>query len=94
MKIEKKKKSVGGQVATELINERPKITNIEWIDWKFIEWSNMGVLIVLLSFVALFAAIMCYIKNIPKMRLNIPSPMVLPIIGHAHMMIGLNNEGE
>lgn len=53
----------------------------------------MGLLPVLVGFVALFGAIMCYIKNLPKMRLKIPSPAVLPIIGHAHMMIGLDNEG-
>jgi hypothetical protein len=53
----------------------------------------MGVLLVLLGFVAFFTAIMCFIKNIPKMKLDIPAPLVLPIIGHAHMIIGLNNEG-
>lgn len=25
--------------------------------------------------------------------LDIPAPKALPIIGHAHLMIGLNNEG-
>ena len=53
----------------------------------------MGVVFVFLAFVGLFTGILCYIKNYRKMQLNIPAPYVLPIIGHAHLMIGLNNEG-
>jgi hypothetical protein len=53
----------------------------------------MGVLFVFLAFVTFFAGILCYCQNLRKMKLNIPAPFVLPIIGHAHLIIGLNNEG-
>jgi hypothetical protein len=33
-------------------------------------------------------------QNYRKIMLNIPAPYALPIIGHAHLMIGLNNEGK
>lgn len=54
----------------------------------------MGVVFVFLGFVALFTAILLYIQNIRKMKLDIPAPFVLPIIGHAHLIIGLSLEGE
>lgn len=53
----------------------------------------MGVVFVFLAFVAIFAGIMCLMKNIKKIQLDIPAPNALPIIGHAHLIIGLNNEG-
>jgi drug/metabolite transporter (DMT)-like permease len=53
----------------------------------------MGVVFVFLVFVAIFAGILCYYKNLKKIQLDIPAPFALPIIGHAHLMIGLNNEG-
>jgi hypothetical protein len=54
----------------------------------------MGVVFVFLGFVAVFSAILAYYQNLRKMKLDIPAPFVLPIIGHAHLIIGLNNEGE
>lgn len=54
----------------------------------------MGVVFVLLGFVTLFACIFAFFQNLRKMRLEIPAPFVLPIIGHAHLIVGLNNEGE
>jgi hypothetical protein len=53
----------------------------------------MGVVFVFLAFVAIFSAILCYAKNYRKIQLNIPAPQALPIIGHAHLIVGLNNEG-
>ena len=49
---------------------------------------------ILLAFGILFFCLLCYFKNYKKIHLNIPSPNSLPIIGHAHRMIGLNNEGK
>ncbi|KAG5671001.1 hypothetical protein PVAND_001226 [Polypedilum vanderplanki] len=37
---------------------------------------------------------MCLMQNYRKIMLDIPAPRVLPIIGHAHLMIGLNNEEQ
>lgn len=54
----------------------------------------MGVVLVFLAFVALFTGILCYMKNYRKIQLNIPAPFALPIIGHAHLIIGLDNEGD
>lgn len=54
----------------------------------------MGVVLVFLAFVALFAGILCYMKNYRKIQLDIPAPFALPIIGHAHLIIGLDNEGD
>ncbi|CRL05090.1 CLUMA_CG018234, isoform A [Clunio marinus] len=54
----------------------------------------MGVAFVFLAFVAIFAGIMCFMKNYRKIQLDIPAPNALPIIGHAHLMIGLNNEEQ
>ncbi|CAO1377376.1 unnamed protein product [Diamesa serratosioi] len=48
----------------------------------------------LLAFGILFFCLLCYFKNYKKIHLNIPSPNSLPIIGHAHRMIGLNNEEQ
>lgn len=53
----------------------------------------MGVVFVFLAFVAIFAGIFCFVKNFRKIQLDIPAPQALPIIGHAHLIIGLNNEG-
>jgi hypothetical protein len=53
----------------------------------------MGVVFVLFAFVTVFGAVFCYLQNLRKMKLNIPAPFVLPIIGHAHLIIGLNTEG-
>lgn len=55
--------------------------------------ATMGVVFIFLAFVAIFAAILCFIKNYKKIQLDIPAPNALPIIGHAHLIIGLNNEG-
>lgn len=54
----------------------------------------MGVVFVFLAFLAIFTAIMCFARNYRKIMLNIPAPEALPIIGHAHLMIGLNNEEQ
>lgn len=54
----------------------------------------MGVVFVFLVFLTIFTAIMCLQKNYRKIMLDIPAPQALPIIGHAHLMIGLNNEGK
>ncbi|CAO1384627.1 unnamed protein product [Diamesa serratosioi] len=54
----------------------------------------MGVVVVYLSIVALIAAILCFIRCVPKMKLDIPSPKSWPIIGHVPYMIGLNNEEQ
>jgi uncharacterized membrane protein YidH (DUF202 family) len=54
----------------------------------------MGVVFVFLGFVAIFSAILLYCQNIRKMNLKIPAPFVLPIIGHAHLIVGLSIEGE
>lgn len=51
------------------------------------------VVFIFLAFVTVFAAILCFFQNLRKMKLDIPAPMVIPIIGHAHLIIGLNNEG-
>ena len=53
----------------------------------------MGVVFVFLVFLAIFTAILCFMKNYRKIMLDIPAPKALPLIGHAHLMIGLNNEG-
>lgn len=53
----------------------------------------MGVMFVFFVFVTIFAAVLCFYQNLRKMRLDIPAPFVLPIIGHAHLIVGLNNEG-
>lgn len=53
----------------------------------------MGVVFVFLVFLAIFTGIMCFLKNYRKIMLDIPAPKALPLIGHAHLMIGLNNEG-
>lgn len=53
----------------------------------------MGVVLIFLAFVTIFAGILCYLKNYRKIQLDIPAPNALPIIGHAHLIIGLNNEG-
>ena len=53
----------------------------------------MGVVFVFLFFVAIFAGIICFMKNYRKIQLDIPAPHALPIIGHAHLIVGLNNEG-
>lgn len=53
------------------------------------------VVVLYLSIVALFAAILCFIRCVvPKIKLDIPSPKSFPIVGHVPYMIGLNNEGE
>ena len=54
----------------------------------------MGVVFVFLVFLAIFTGLMCLARNYRKIMLNIPAPEALPIIGHAHLMIGLNNEGN
>ena len=54
----------------------------------------MGVVFVFLVFLAIFTGIMCFMKNYRKIMLDIPAPDALPIIGHAHLMVGLNNEGN
>lgn len=54
----------------------------------------MGAVFVFLVFIAIFAGIMCFAKNYRKIKLDIPAPLALPIIGHVHLMIGLNNEGN
>lgn len=54
----------------------------------------MGVVFVLFVFVTLFTGILCFMKNYKKIKLDIPAPQVLPIIGHAHLMLGLDNEGS
>lgn len=49
--------------------------------------------LILFAFVTLFTGILCFMKNYRKIKLDIPAPEALPIIGHAHLIIGLNNEG-
>ncbi|CAO1398987.1 unnamed protein product [Diamesa tonsa] len=49
---------------------------------------------ILLAFGFLFICLLGYLKNYKKIHLKIPSPNSLPIIGHAHRMIGLNNEEQ
>lgn len=53
----------------------------------------MGVVFVFLGLVIFLTGIFCYCKNYRKIQLDIPAPNALPIIGHAHLIIGLNNEG-
>lgn len=54
----------------------------------------MGVDFGFYALAALVIGILCYVLNYRKLQLDIPAPLVLPIIGHAHLMIGLNNEGD
>lgn len=53
----------------------------------------MGVALIFLGFVMFFTGILCFMKNYKKIQLDIPAPNALPIIGHAHLIVGLNNEG-
>lgn len=53
----------------------------------------MGVVFVFLAFLAAFMGLMWLAKNYRKIQLDIPAPQALPIIGHAHLIVGLNNEG-
>ena len=52
----------------------------------------MGFFIPLIGFVALFLFIYALIDAYPKIKLNIPSPPSIPIIGHLHKVIGLDTE--
>ncbi len=54
---------------------------------------SMGVVMIFLVFLLIFLSLMCLVQNYRKIMLKIPSPQVIPIIGHAHLMIGLNTQG-
>ena len=52
----------------------------------------MGFVLPLIGFIVLFLIIYALIDAYPKLKLNIPSPPSIPIIGHLHKVIGLDTE--
>jgi len=52
----------------------------------------MGFVLPLIVFIVLFLIIYALIDAYPKIKLDIPSPPSIPIIGHVHKVIGLDTE--